>query len=74
MCTRVVCVLLNCIQNNMEQKEKGIYIRGESMVKCATVRSLIYRFFISQSLYKIAESMLDLVCIYIYIVLSKIGH
>ena len=25
MCTRVVCVLHNCTQKNMEQKEKGIY-------------------------------------------------
>ena len=42
MCTRVVCALHNCIQNNMEQKEKGICIGDENMVKCATVRPLIY--------------------------------
>ena len=69
MCTRVVCALHNCIQNNMEQKEKGICIGDENMVKCATARRLIYSVFISQLLYKIAESMLDLACIYIYIVL-----
>ena len=48
MCTRVVCALHNCIKNNMEQKEKGICIGGENMVKCATVRPLIYSVFISQ--------------------------
>ena len=69
MCTRVVCALHNCIQNNMGQKEKGIYIGDENMVKCATVRPLIYSVFISQYLYNIAESMLDIICIYIYIVL-----
>ena len=56
MCTQVVCALHNCIQNNMEQKEKGICIGDENMVKCATVRLLIYSVFIS--LYKIAESIL----------------
>ena len=53
----------------MEWKEKGIFIGGENMVKCAPVRPLIYSVFISQWLYKIAQSMLDLVCIYIYIAL-----
>ena len=48
----------------MEQKEKGICIGDKNMVKCATFRPLIYSVFISQWLYKIAESMLDLVCIY----------
>ena len=56
----------------MEHKEKGISIGDENMVKCATVRPLIYSVFISQWMYKIAESMLDLVCIYIYIVLWKL--
>ena len=35
MCTRVVCALHNCIQNNMEQKEKGICIgelKGEQLI------------------------------------------
>ena len=49
MCTRVVCVLHNCIQNNMEQKDKGIFIGDENiLLKCATVRPLIYSVFISQ--------------------------
>ena len=42
MCTLVVCALHNCIQNNMKQEEKGICIGNENMVKCATVRPLIY--------------------------------
>ena len=45
MCTRVVCALHKCIQNNMEPKEKGICIGDENMVKCTTVRPLIYSFF-----------------------------
>ena len=48
----------------MEQKEKGIFKGDENMVKCVTVRPLIYSAFISQWLYKIAESMLDLICYY----------
>ena len=32
----------------MEQKEKGICIGDENMVKCATIRPLIYSDFISQ--------------------------
>ena len=63
MCTRPVCVLHNCTQNNMKQKEKGIFIGDENLVKCATVRPLIYSVFISQWLYKIAESMLELLYI-----------
>ena len=51
----------------MKQKEKGIFIGGENMVKCEKVRPLIYRVFIPE--YKIAESMVDIICIYIYIVL-----
>ena len=43
--TRLVCALHNCIQNNMEHKEKGICTGGENMVKCATVRPLIYSVF-----------------------------
>ena len=58
MCTQVVCALHNCIQNNMEQKEKGICIGDKNMVKCVTVRPLIYSVFISQRLYRIAESIL----------------
>ena len=48
MCTGIVCALHNFIQNNMEQKGKGICIEDENMVKCATVRPLIYSVFISQ--------------------------
>ena len=33
MCIQVVCGLRNCIQNNMEQEEKGICIADENMVK-----------------------------------------
>ena len=29
------------LQNNMEQKEKGIFIRDEN-IKCTTVRPIIY--------------------------------
>ena len=47
----------------------GNLLGDENMVICATVRPLIFSVFISQLLHKIAESMLDLVCIYIYIVL-----
>ena len=65
MCTWVVCVLHNSTQNNIEQKEKGIFKRDLNMVKCAKFdRSYIV--FLFHNDYKIAESMLDLVCIYIY--------
>ena len=36
MRTRVVCALHNCIQNNIEQKEKYISIGDENKVKCGT--------------------------------------
>ena len=32
MCIRVVCVLINCTQNKMEHKEKGIFKGDENMV------------------------------------------
>ena len=64
--TLVVCVLHDCTQNNMDHKEKGIFIVSENMVKCVTVTTNhILWCFILQLLSKIAELMLDVICIYI---------
>ena len=39
--TQAVCVLHNCAQNNMEHKEKGIFLGGENR---SNVRPIIYVF------------------------------
>ena len=41
-------IIVTVIQNKMEQKKIYICIGDENMVKCATVRPLIYSVFISQ--------------------------
>ena len=45
-CVYTGCVLHNCIRNNVEQKEKGIFIGDENIVNCATVRLIIYIVFL----------------------------
>ena len=44
---RVICVLHNGTQKKMKKKER-YFIGDENMVKCATVRPIIYSAFISQ--------------------------
>ena len=53
----------------MDHKETGIFIVSENMVKCVTVTINHIWCFSLQLLSKIAELMLDVIFIYIYIVL-----
>ena len=53
----------------MDHKEKSIFIGGEIMVKCATVKADYIGVFLFYNDCKKAESMLDVICIYIYLVL-----